>query len=84
MLIHLDQWTVAIPVGKTFPAKQQKKPSCVIYWQDWPGTVNLLDGAFYFLSRQRDVISFYFGACTCRHVVEKLSEVEEFVDLLRN
>ena len=34
VLIHPIQWTIALPVGATGPAKQQKKSSCINYLQD--------------------------------------------------
>ena len=33
-LIHPIQWTIALPVGATGPAKRQKKSFCIKYWQD--------------------------------------------------
>ena len=36
-LIHPIQWTIALPVGATGPAKRQKKTSCIYYRQDRSG-----------------------------------------------
>ena len=36
-LIHPIQWTIALPVGVTDPAKRQKKTSCIEYRQDRSG-----------------------------------------------
>ena len=36
-LIHPIQWTIALPVGATGPAKCQKKTSCIEYRQDRSG-----------------------------------------------
>ena len=33
-LIHPIQWTIALPVGATGPAKRQKKSFCIKYRQD--------------------------------------------------
>ena len=36
-LIHPIQWTIALPVSATGPAKRQKKTSCIDYRQDRSG-----------------------------------------------
>ena len=66
-LIHPIQWTIALPVGATGPAKRQKKTSCIYYRQDWSQSVHSPGGARYFIScLPIDVIaSFSFGAKEC-------------------
>ena len=66
-LIHPIQWTIALPVGATGPAKRQKKTSCIYYWQDRSQSVHSPGGASYFIScLPIDVIaSFSFGAKEC-------------------
>ena len=63
-LIHPIQWTIALPVGATGPAKRQKKTSCIYYRQDRSQSVHSPGGASYFIScLPIDVIaSFSFGA----------------------
>ena len=39
-LIHPIQWTIALPVGVTSPAKCQKKTSCIYYRQAWSWSVH--------------------------------------------
>ena len=60
------QWTIANLVGADWPAKRQKKPSCVFTGR--AGLVLFIRQVAhctFFLSRQSDVIaSFSFGACT--------------------
>ena len=48
-LIHPIQWTIALPVGATGPAKRQKKMSCMYYRQDRSRSVHSPGGALYFL-----------------------------------
>ena len=66
-LIHPIQWTIALPVGATGPAKRQKKTSCIYYRQDRSQSVHSPGGASYFIScLPIDVIaSFSFGAKEC-------------------
>ena len=66
-LIHPIQWTIALPVGATGPAKRQKKTSCIYYRQDRSQSVHSPGGASYFIScLPLDVIaSFSFGAKEC-------------------
>ena len=66
-LIHPIQWTIALPVGTTGPAKRQKKTSCIYYRQDRSQSVHSPGGASYFIScLPIDVIaSFSFGAKEC-------------------
>ena len=66
-LIHPIQWTIALPVGVTGPAKRQKKTSCIYYRQDRSQSVHSPGGASYFIScLPLDVIaSFSFGAKEC-------------------
>ena len=66
-LIHPIQWTIALPVGATGPAKRQKKTSCISYRQDRSQSVHSPGGASYFIScLPIDVIaSFSFGAKEC-------------------
>ena len=66
-LIHPIQWTIALPVGATGPAKRQKKTSCICYRQDRSQSVHSPGGASYFIScLPLDVIaSFSFGAKEC-------------------
>ena len=66
-LIHPIQWTIALPVGATGPAKRQKKTSCIYYRQDRSQSVHSPGGASYFISCLLiDVIaSFSFGAKEC-------------------
>ena len=66
-LIHPIQWTIALPVGATSPAKRQKKTSCIYYRQDRSQSVHSPGGASYFIScLPIDVIaSFSFGAKEC-------------------
>ena len=40
-LIHPIQWTIALPVGATGPAKRQKKSFCIEYRQDRSQSVHL-------------------------------------------
>ena len=44
-LIHPIQWTIALPVGATGPAKRQKKTSCIYYRQDRSQSVHSPGGA---------------------------------------
>ena len=66
-LIHPIQWTIALPVGATGPAKRQKKTSCIYYRQDRSQSVHSPGGASYFIScLPIDVIAcFSFGAKEC-------------------
>ena len=66
-LIHPIQWTIALPVDATGPAKRQKKTSCIYYRQDRSQNVHSPGGASYFIScLPLDVIaSFSFGAKEC-------------------
>ena len=66
-LIHPIQWTIALPVGATGPAKRQKKTSCIYYRQDRSQSVHSPGGAWDFIScLPIDVIaSFSFGAKEC-------------------
>ena len=66
-LIHPIQWTIALPVGATGPAKRQKKTSCIYYRQDRSQSVHSPGGARYFIyCLPIDVIaSFSFGAKEC-------------------
>ena len=66
-LIHPIQWTIALPVGTTSPAKRQKKTSCIYYRQDRSQSVHSPGGASYLIScLPIDVIaSFSFGAKEC-------------------
>ena len=66
-LIHPIQWTIALPVAATGPAKRQKKTSCIYYRQDRSQSVHSPGGASYFIScLPIDVIaSFSFGAKEC-------------------
>ena len=48
-LIHPIQWTIALPVGATGPAKRQKKTSCIYFQQDRSQSVHSLGVASYFL-----------------------------------
>ena len=81
-LIHPIQWTIALPVGATGPAKRQKKTSCIYYRQDRSQSVHSPGGASYFIScLPIDVIaSFSFGAKECaedflqRYVFEVLQQ----------
>ena len=84
-LIHPIQWTIALLVGATGPAKCQKKTSCIYYRQDWSQSVHRTS----FLSRQHDVIaSFLFGtwsvqACFLQRDVLKFNcEFIHFILLL--
>ena len=63
-LIHPIQWTIAYPVGADWPAKRQKKTSCVSTGQTGPVLcTRQVACRTSFLSRQRDVMaSFSFGA----------------------
>ena len=64
-LIHPIQWTIAYPVGADRPAKRQKKTSCVSTGQAGPVLcTRQMVCRTSFLSRQRDIASFSFGACT--------------------
>ena len=69
-LIHPIQWTIALPVDATGPAKRQKKTSCIYYRQDRSQSVHSPGGARYFIScLPIDVIaSFSFGAKECAEV----------------
>ena len=69
-LIHPIQWTIALPVGATGPAKRQKKTSCIYYRQDRSQSVHSPGGASYFIScLPIDVIaSFSFGAKECADI----------------
>ena len=81
-LIHPIQWTIALLVGATGPAKRQKKTSCIYYRQDRSQSVHSPGGASYFIScLPIDVIaSFSFGAKECaedflqRYVFEVLQQ----------
>ena len=82
-LIHPIQWTIALPVGATGPAKRQKKTSCIYYQHDRSQSVHSPGGASYFIScLPLDVIaSFSFGAKECaeeflqRYVFEVLQQI---------
>ena len=66
-LIHPIQWTIALPVGATGPAKRRKKTSCIYYRHNRSQSVHSPGGARYFIScLPIDVIaSFSFGAKEC-------------------
>ena len=81
-LIHPIQWTIALPVGATGPAKCQKKTSCIYYRSQ---SVHSPGGASYFIScLPLDVIaSFSFGVKKCaeeflqRYVFEVLQRTPQ-------
>ena len=65
-LIHPIQWTIANPVGADWPAKCQKKTSCVATGRPVPVVYTpQMAPRTSFLSRQPDVLSsFSCGTCT--------------------
>ena len=76
-LIHPIQWTIANLVGADWPAKRQKKTSCVS--TGWPVPVlciHQVAHGIYFLSRQHDFISsFLFGACTVQTCFQQSPDI---------
>ena len=53
-LIHPIQWTIALPVGATGPAKRQKKDVLYIIPAGPVSSVHSLGGASYFLPVQTE------------------------------
>ena len=84
-LIHPIQYTIANPVSADWPAKQQKKPSCVSTGQAGPVLcICQVAHRTSFMSRQSDVIaSFLFGACTVQtdYCCENLILVDTLIGL---
>ena len=71
-----------LPVGNNGPAKRQKKTSCMYYQQEQSKSVHSLGLAWFFLSRQHDVIASFSLACGgCRQIFCRENILEVFLQV---